>query len=102
MTPLQNKAQYFDCIQDIQMNYPIYPRGIMRQEHDEDFMSPRKDIRHSDLAIDIDKEIEEKKLSNKPYFNFLDKEHIYQLILNYYDQNQLFIKKLNLLLIKKK
>lgn len=85
MPPLQNKAQYFDCIQDIQMNYPIYPRGIMRQEHDEDFMSPRKDIRHSDLAIDIDKEIEERKLNNKPYFNFLDKEHIYQLILNYWD-----------------
>ena len=57
----------------------------MRVENDEDFKNPRIDRNDCSRAIDLDNKIQYYKDSGKPYFNFLDKEHIYQLILNYWD-----------------
>ena len=35
-------------------------------------------------ATDIESEIEELKEKGKPYFSFFDKDHVYNLCLNYY------------------
>ena len=48
-----------------------------------EFMHPDRSGRQF-AAKDIEKEIEELKKKGKPYFSFLDKEHVYQLCLNYY------------------
>lgn len=85
MPPPQNKAEYFSNIIDLQMNYKVYPRGTMRSENDIEFKTPRIERNYGGAATDIEKEISIKKENNKPYFNFLDKEHIYYLILNYWD-----------------
>jgi len=85
MPPPQNKAEYFSNIIDLQMNYKVYPRGTMRGENDIEFKTPRIERNYGGAATDIEKEISIKKENNKPYFNFLDKEHIYYLILNYWD-----------------
>lgn len=85
MPPPQNKAEYFSNIIDLQMNYKVYPRGTMRGENDIEFKEPRIERNYGGAATDIEKEISIKKENNKPYFNFLDKEHIYYLILNYWD-----------------
>ena len=75
----------FYCSQvDFQMNYPVYPCGIASDENDTDFMYPFMNGR-TFKAFDVEKEIENRKKKNLPYFSFLDKEHIYQLCLNYYE-----------------
>ena len=85
LPPPQNKATYYGCVQDTQMNYPVYPRGIMRYEHDKDFCEPRSNKGKEIKVKNIEEEILQRQLNNKPYFNFLDKNHIYQLILNYWE-----------------
>ena len=70
LPPPQNKAQYFVCILKLQMNYPIYPRGTMREENDNEFKMPRMDKKFSAAAINIEEEINWRKDNDKPYFNF--------------------------------
>lgn len=84
LPPPQNKSSYFNFIQDSQLNYPVYPRGIMRTEFDKDFISPRNS-KGKITVKDIEKEIFIRERNGKPYFNFLNREHIYQLILNYWE-----------------
>lgn len=81
--PQQNKAMYFGAIIDGQMNYPVFPRGMMRSERDSDFMNPRMD--KDGVAAATDLKLQKTKEKEKPYFNFLDKEHIYHLVLSYWD-----------------
>lgn len=81
--PPQNKGKYFTNIIDTQMNYKVFPRGVMKEKNDIFFMKPYLD--KESKAISSDSELEQVKKSNKPYFNFLDKNHIYQLILFYWD-----------------
>lgn len=83
MPPPQNKAQYFDNIANLQMNYPIFPRGVMKEENDIIFKNPRLDKKSRSAATDL--ELQKTIEKNRPYFNFMDKEHIYQLVLNYWD-----------------
>lgn len=83
LPPPQNKSQYYEDIPNTQMNYPIFPRGVMRQEDDPLFISPRLDKKTKSKSTDYI--LENFKNTDKPFFNFLDKEHIYQLILFYYD-----------------
>lgn len=85
LPPPQNRAQYFNSIQDEQLNYPIYPRGTIKSENDVDFKVPRMNRNYGGAAMDIEKEIQFRKENDRPYFNFLDRDHIYQLILNYWD-----------------
>jgi hypothetical protein len=52
----KNRAEYHGNIVDSQMNYPIYPRGVMRKEDDVDFMVPRHD-KSKDFNIVTEEEI---------------------------------------------
>ena len=83
MPPPQNKSQYYEEIPNTQMNYPVFPRGVMAKENDQLFINPRLDKR--ERAKSTDRELEELEETEKPFFNFLNKEHIYQLILFYWD-----------------
>ena len=82
MLAQKNRAEYHESVVDQQMNYPIYPRGVMRVENDKFFMNPRLDSapHHS---IVLEEEIQKLKEKGKPYFDFTDPEHIYQLIQHY-------------------
>lgn len=82
--PRKNYKNYYDNPVDFQMEYPVFPCGVMREENDQTFLKPYL----SNLnfkAIDLEKTIEDLKLNGKPYFDFRDKEHIYQLCLAYYE-----------------
>jgi hypothetical protein len=58
------------------MNYPVFPCGTMSEENDGDFRCPMNSSREF-LAADLEKQIEELDKAGKPYFNFLNKEHVY-------------------------
>lgn len=79
----QNKLYYFEDTIKIQMNYPVFPRGVMAKENDPYFINPRLDKKTK--AKSVDSYLEKIKNSGKPFFNFLDKTHIYYLILSYWD-----------------
>lgn len=83
LPPPQNKGQYYTNIADTQMNYLVFPRGVIKKERDIAFMEPRTD--KINRSFSNEEKLEELKKENKPFFNFLDKEHIYQLILFYWD-----------------
>lgn len=83
LPPPQNKGQYYTNIVDTQMNYLVFPRGVIKKERDIAFMEPRTD--KINRSFSNEEKLEELKKENKPFFNFLDKEHIYQLILFYWD-----------------
>lgn len=80
--PQKNKAIYYPNPADCQANYPIYPRGVMRFKDDDLFINPRHDVwpHHS---IITDQEFQKIKESGKPYFDFTDPVHVYQLIQHY-------------------
>lgn len=80
----KNFGTYFTHPTEYEMNYPVYPCGMMRFENDEEFKHPWKSNREF-LGRDIEKEIEQKIQQGKPYFSFLDSDHIYQLCLAYYE-----------------
>lgn len=80
----KNYGSFYAHPADSQMSYPVYPCGVMNSINDKNFTQPFS----SNLefkARDIELEIERLKTAGKPYFSFLDKEHIYQLCLNYYE-----------------
>ena len=72
----KNYGSFYSSPIDSEMNYPVYPCGMMSYEHDNGFMHPDRSGRQF-AARDIEKEIEELKKKGKPYFSFLDKEHVY-------------------------
>lgn len=80
----KNFGCFYTSPSELHMNYPIFPCGIMGSEKDNGFKHPFKNPL-SFAAKDIENEIEGLKKEDKPYFSFLDKEHIYQLCLNYYE-----------------
>lgn len=83
LPPIQNKGQYYSSTADEQLNYKVFPRGTMRTENDELFKNPRLDKTVAARSTDL--ELQEAQDFGKPHFNFLNKEHIYQLILFYWD-----------------
>ena len=82
MMAQKNKAEFFDSPVDQQMNYPIYPRGVMRSENDKFFAEPRLD-KSKHHSIVTEDEIQKLKEANKPYFDFTNPDHVYQLIQHY-------------------
>lgn len=80
----KNYGNYFTSPVDQQMNYPVFPCGVMKEENDPDFRCPMNAAIRFDNG-DIESRIEQLKAADKEYFSFLDKDHIYQLCLNYYD-----------------
>ena len=87
----KNYGSFFTSAVDQQMNYPVFPCGTMSEENDPNFRCPFQSLREF-KAADLEAQIAELEKNGKPYFNFLNKEHIYQLCLNYYDI-KLWIKK---------
>lgn len=78
----KNYGSFYESPTMAEMNYPVFPCGTMRSEKDPDFMNPT--ISQRELVTNVEEKIEELKKANKPYVNFMDKSHIYQLCLNYY------------------
>lgn len=80
----RNRAQFHESIVDSQMSYPVLPRGVMREQNDIDFRTPRlnKDS-YSDTMIYSDDEVDEMIRNKKPFFDFRNTKHLYQLIQHY-------------------
>lgn len=78
----RNKAEFHGNIIDSQMNYPILPRGTMSSQDDQLFKFPKLDD-SPQIKIYTEEEVEEIKETYKPYFDFRDPLHIYQLIQHY-------------------
>lgn len=82
MMTSKNKAEFFTNPVDQQVNYPIYPRGVMRGENDINFKAPRQDkFKHHSIVME--EEIQDREEKGKPFFSFIKAEHVYQLILHY-------------------
>ncbi len=79
----QNKGEFYRDPLLSQMVYPIYPRGVMLEENQESFMYPRRCNDGVPARGFNPEEIEELEEKGKPYFNFLNEEHLYYLILHY-------------------
>lgn len=76
-----NRMEYHTSYLEFQGNYPILPRGVMREENDMEFRFPRLGA-YNDVRIYTDEEVEQLKGF---YIDFRNTEHLYQLIINYED-----------------
>lgn len=79
-----NFLKYFDDPVTQQMNYEVFPRGVIRVPNAPEFVDPRT-IKEPAVADDIFGKMEDLRKRRKWFFNFLDYSHVYQLIQNYYD-----------------
>lgn len=91
MVGQKNKGEFHCNPVDQQMNYPIYPRGVMRKERDSLFIEPRLD-KNPHHSIVTDQQKEELLKQGKPYFDFTDQNHVYQLI-QHYQEIQFYVEK---------
>lgn len=86
--PQQNHGNFFVDPSEFQLNYPVLPRGVIKQENDDEFANPRA-YRDRDgygaAPIVSEEELETWEKEGKRYFSFLKEEHVYQLILHYGD-----------------
>lgn len=80
----KNYGSFYQDAVDFEINYPVYPCGLMAAKQDPDFEIPFKSKREF-KGFDLETQIENLKKAGKPYFSFLDKDHVYQLCLNYYE-----------------
>lgn len=79
-----NYLNYFQWYGDSQLNYPVLPRGLMKEEHDIDFLVPRNSRNTIDAIVD-DETLEQWRRTNKHYFDFRDVKHLYLLFQAYDD-----------------
>lgn len=77
----KNKAEFHGNITDSHLTYPILPRGVMQEENDWNFKEPWNDKKNCAVALNEEEIVQ----SGKPYFDFRNKEHLYQLIQHYGD-----------------
>lgn len=77
----KNRLEYHGSIVDEQLNYNIFPRGVMRKQNDKEFKYPRQ-FRDSYLDSSAPAQTLKDDLiaAKKPYIDFMDTKHIYQLI----------------------
>lgn len=78
----KNKAEFHPSVIDGQMNYPVLPRGMMSSEDDIAFKEP-KNSAVPPVAIYSESDIEDLKAAQKPYFDFREPDHIYELVQHY-------------------
>ena len=78
----KNKAEYHENLGDQQLNIPILPRGVFSEEGDLFFKEPYRITDAAAHSIDNEEEI---IASGNPYFDFRNKDHLYQLIQYYGD-----------------
>ena len=83
----KNKAEYHTSPTENQLNIPILPRGLFRKENDYEFMEPYRISGVAAHCIENEDEIIE---SGKPYLDFRNKDHLYQLI-QYYGDLKAFV-----------
>lgn len=84
--PPANRARFRSEKCEEQMNYKVFPRGVMRRPDDMDFQNPRQDSRKSSSS---NEELREAKTKRKFYIDFRNEEHVYQLILAYGDLKEM-------------
>lgn len=77
-TSVPNRLNYFNWEAATHVNFPVYPRGVLRDKEDTTFMFPRTDNTREPIAMPKPKQ-------DQLYFSFLEPFHIYELILAYYD-----------------
>ena len=80
----KNKGIYWNPQSDKQLNFPILPRGTMKEENDIGFISPRSGSA-AQTKIYSDEEVSKLKDSGKPFLDFRNPEHLYHLIQAYKD-----------------
>lgn len=78
----KNKAEFHPSVIDGQMNYPVLPRGMMSSEDDISFKEP-KNSTVPPVAIYSESDMEDLKAAQKPYFDFREPDHIYELVQHY-------------------
>lgn len=78
----KNRLNYFTAAAEYQGNFPILPRGVVRSENDIQFKNPRLDPDRTSNPFTEDY-FQKIIKSGKYYFDFRNKEHIYQLVLHY-------------------
>lgn len=83
----KNKAEYHPSPTEAQMNYPILPRGTMSGVDDKFFKTPRlaKGFETEQIHIYTDEEVQEMRTEGRPFFDFRNADHIYQLVQHYAD-----------------
>lgn len=83
----KNKAEYHPSPTEAQMNYPILPRGTMSGPDDKFFKTPRlaKGFETEQIHIYTDEEVQEMRAEGRPFFDFRNADHIYQLVQHYAD-----------------
>lgn len=92
MGKVQNKAEFKPNPSDSHLEFPIFPRGLMRTKDDLWFAQPRLQPKESKLwEIGLDSTIEDLRRRNKPYIDFRDQQHLYYLIC-FYSELQDFVK----------
>lgn len=77
-----NFGNYFVSPSETHLTYPVFPCGVVKEERDPAFTLPY----HNGIefkSVDIEGEVKKLNELAHPYINFLDKEHIYQLITHY-------------------
>lgn len=77
-----NKGEYFEDVAKSHLSIPILPRGLMNTKDDENFKNPYFDKNGAAASNPRENEILE---GNKPFFDFRNQEHLYQLIQHYGD-----------------
>lgn len=87
----KNKSQYFESKASSHVSYPVLPRGVMKSKQDLHFISPRKCKEGPEIHIYTDDEIKDLKIKKKPFFDFRNTEHLYQLI-QHYQEIQEYVK----------
>ena len=84
----KNKAEFHSSLIDSQLNYPILPRGTQREENDLEFQNPRL-FRGNITQTYSDNDAARLESSQRPYLDFRNFQHLYQLILFYQELKEL-------------
>ena len=79
----KNRGIYWTPQSAQQLNFPILPCGLMSEENDTRFTSPRAS--RAPFKPFTEEEIEALEQSGKPFFDFRKPEHLYHLIQAYKD-----------------
>lgn len=77
----KNRFEFHESPTEKDCSYPILPRGVMKSEKDFNFKNPYYDKESRAAALQEEEILE----SGKPYFDFRNEEHLYQLIQHYGD-----------------
>lgn len=82
-----NRQQWYDWAATLHLNYPVFPRGVVGQKQDKFFGEPRLSPNWEEGTNYTPQQIaqirQELQQKNKPFIDFLNTEHLQQLIQAY-------------------